>query len=261
MELCLINAQCSSLITYITPRNIRSNSVDRMVKTQRESWPMKKIALLGKGKTGSKVLEFGSQDITVFDSKNPPELEILKKHDVIISFLPGGSFKKYIPLLLESKIPVVTGSTGFEWPKDLNKKLKENNLTWIKSSNFGLGMAIIKSILPLIGKCDSLFDDYALNLHEIHHVNKKDAPSGTALSWKDWIGLDVSITSERKGDEVGTHSLSLVTPFEEISIKHRALDRKIFAQGALWAAEKVMNEKLPFGLIDFQELILRRDLK
>lgn len=222
---------------------------------------MEKIALLGKGKTGGKVFELRPENTTVFDSNNPPTLESLKGHSVIISFLPGEPFKNYIPLLIESRVPVVTGSTGLDWPEDLNKKLCENKLTWIKASNFSLGMALIKSILPSIGKCDSLFDDYNLNINETHHVNKKDAPSGTAISWKDWIGLDVPITSERKGDEIGTHNLSLSTSFEEISIEHRALDRKIFAQGALWAAEKLKNEKLPFGLIEFQDLILRRYLK
>lgn len=218
---------------------------------------MNRIALLGKGKTGGRVIELVKGEITVFDSKNPPTLMALKNHDVIISFLPGGPFKECIPLLLESKIPVVTGSTGLVWPTDLDEKLKVLNITWIKASNFSLGMAIIKSILPYLGKADEIFDDYDLSLNEIHHVHKKDAPSGTALSWKDWIGLDVPITSEREGDEVGTHSLNLTTPFEEITLKHRALDRKIFAQGALWAAEKVMNEKLPCGLIDFQDLIGR----
>jgi 4-hydroxy-tetrahydrodipicolinate reductase len=221
---------------------------------------MNRIALLGRGKTGGRVIELVKGEITVFDSKNPPTLMALKNHDVIISFLPGRPFKEYIPLLLESKIPVVTGSTGLVWPTDLDEKLKVLNITWIKASNFSLGMAIIKSILPYLGKADEIFDDYDLSLNEIHHVHKKDAPSGTALSWKDWIGLDIPITSEREGDEVGTHSLNLKTPFEEITLKHRALDRKIFAQGALWAAEKVINEDLPSGLIDFQELIIGRNL-
>jgi len=219
---------------------------------------MKKIALLGKGKTGSKVLELCPGNITVFDSNNPPTLEALKKHDVIISFLPGMPFKEYLPLLLESRVPVITGSTGFTWPKDIDHKLKREKLTWIKASNFSLGMAIIKGMLSVMGKCDSLFDDFSLTLNEIHHENKKDAPSGTALSMRDWLGIDAPISSERIGDEVGTHSLNLLTPFEQIFVEHRALDRKIFAQGALWAAEKAMTEKLPHGLIDFQELILQR---
>ncbi|TDJ06468.1 MAG: hypothetical protein E2O68_04870 [Deltaproteobacteria bacterium] len=222
---------------------------------------MKNIALLGKGKTGGRVLELSSDNITVFDRSNPPTLQTLKNHDVIISFLPGKPFESYLPLLMESKIPVITGSTGFDWPKDLDQKLKNEKLTWVAASNFSLGMAIIKGMLAVVGKCDSLFDDYSLKLSEIHHTDKKDAPSGTALSWEKWLGLKVPITSTRMGDEVGTHSLDLSTPFEEISIQHKATDRKIFAQGALWAAEKVLKEKLPYGLIDFQELILQRILK
>lgn len=219
------------------------------------------IALLGKGKTGGRVLELRPKAITYFDSKNPPNLQSLKGHQAVISFLPGKPFKDYIPLLVESKIPVITGSTGFEWPSEMDKILKEKKLTWIKASNFGLGMGMIRALLEVVRKSESLFDEYSLKLNEIHHENKKDAPSGTAISMKEWLNLDVPISSERVGDEVGTHGLKLNTPYEQIYIEHQALDRKIFAQGALWAAEKVINEKLPYGLIDFQDLILKRILK
>lgn len=87
-----------------------------------------KIALLGKGKTGGKVLELlveGNIPHTVFDSKNQPTLENLKGHDVVISFLSGEVFKEYMPLLLDSTLPVVTGSTGMQRPSDFDKKLKE----------------------------------------------------------------------------------------------------------------------------------------
>ena len=88
-----------------------------------------KIALLGKGKTGGKVLEIlQEQKIphTVFDSKNIPTLEKLKGHDVIISFFSGEVFGDYVPLLIESRIPVVTGSTGYKWPAQFNEKLIDN---------------------------------------------------------------------------------------------------------------------------------------
>ena len=72
-----------------------------------------KIALLGKGKTGSKILELNSE-VTAFDRSNIPTFEKLINFDVIISFLPGEVFSELIPVLLETKKPVVTGSTGFQ---------------------------------------------------------------------------------------------------------------------------------------------------
>ena len=82
---------------------------------------MTKIALLGRGKTGSKVLEVNSQNsITVFHRENPPTYEKLKDHDVILSFLPGDAFLEMIPLLVETQKPVVTGSTGLSWPLGLH---------------------------------------------------------------------------------------------------------------------------------------------
>lgn len=213
-----------------------------------------KIALLGKGKTGSKVLELFPL-ATVFDSKNPPSLTKLKGHDVIISFLPGEIFKKLIPLLIKSKIPVIVGSTGFEFPKNFNEKLKDNKVLWIKSSNFALGMVLIRPMIESLSKINKLTKDFSFSLSEIHHTKKLDSPSGTALSWKEWLGMDVAITSQRIGDEMGTHQLTLRTPYEEISLTHKTLDRKIFAQGALLAAELALKTRKK-GLIDFRELFI-----
>jgi 4-hydroxy-tetrahydrodipicolinate reductase len=213
-----------------------------------------KLALLGKGKTGSKVLEL-FPTATVFDSKNPPNLNELKRFDVIISFLPGEVFKKYIPMLLKTKIPLVIGSTGFDFPKNINQKLRENKVLWVKSSNFALGMLLIKPMIEEMGKIEEITDDFSFSLSETHHIKKLDSPSGTALSWKDWLGKDVAIASKREGDELGTHNLTLKTPFEEITLTHRTLDRKIFAQGALIAAKKVLKSKKK-GLLDFRDLFL-----
>ncbi len=213
-----------------------------------------KLALLGKGKTGSKVFEL-FPSATVFDSKNPPQLTTLKGHDVIISFLPGEVFKKFIPLLLKSKIPVIIGSTGLTFPKTLNQKLKDNKVLWVKSSNFALGMLVIKPMIESIAKIGKITDDFSFSLSETHHTKKLDSPSGTALSWKEWLGMDIPIASKRIGDELGTHQIILKTPYEEITLIHKTLDRKIFAQGALLAAKTVLKTKKK-GLLDFRELFL-----
>lgn len=218
-----------------------------------------KIALLGSGKTGSKVAELLQQNPpTIFDSKNRPTLENLQGHDVLISFLPGGPFLEYLPLLIESKIPVVSGSTGLEWPSDLDANLKSNNVTWIWANNFSLGMNLVQQMIQTLSKAEKLFDKYTVDIHETHHIKKVDAPSGTAIKWENWIGEKAQISSERVGDVIGIHELTLKTETEKISIKHDALDRKIFAQGALWSAEKIINDpNIEKGLLKFEDLALK----
>lgn len=221
-----------------------------------------KIALLGKGKTGGKVLELLVQNNiphTVFDSQNHPTLEKLKNHDVVISFLSGEVFKDYLTLLVDSKIPVITGSTGLVWPVNFDQKLKDQNVKWIYATNFSLGMNLIQQMILILKEADSIIKNVHYQMNEIHHTKKLDAPSGTALSWIKWLDHDVDITSERSGDVIGIHELKLITPTEEITLKHEALDRKIFAEGALYAANKITT-LLP-GLHLFQDVVQKELLK
>lgn len=217
---------------------------------------MVKIALLGTGKTGSKVAEVAGEDrITGFDENNPPTLDKLKDCDVVISFLPGPAFAGYIDLLIESRLPVAIGSTGFDWPNDIDKRLRDAEVAWIASSNFALGMNLIRAMIKALSKAPKLFDEYQFNIEEIHHIHKKDSPSGTALTWKEWLGQDVEISAEREGDNPGFHKLTLTTPYEDISIDHQSKDRKIFAQGALWTAERLLKGGVSPGLHQLQEIM------
>lgn len=215
-----------------------------------------KIALLGKGKTGSKVLESKAHQVIAFDSKNPPTFEKLETFDAVISFLPGEAFKSYIPLLVETKLPVVTGSTGFEWPTNLNETLKSKNISWIYATNFSMGVAVVKQMLNKLSTAKDFFPTHQTSIHEVHHTHKKDAPSGTALSMEQWMHEKCTITSDRTGDVIGFHELTFDTGSEKIKLSHEALDRKLFADGAIWAAEYLFKNKTP-GLNSFQEIIER----
>ncbi len=220
-----------------------------------------KIAVLGKGKTGSEVIELLKIQkpivpVTIFDSKNQPTVQKLKGHDVIISFLPGEAFMSILDILLETKIPVVCGSTGFEWPRTLNFKLKDQKIRWIYSSNFSLGMNLVQQMIITLNRAQKVFNEYSFSLHEIHHTKKLDAPSGTALSWKKWLNLPCEITSERSGDVIGFHELTLNTPYESIVLAHDAKSRKIFAEGAIFAAKKLATDPtISYGLNSFQDII------
>ena len=214
-----------------------------------------KIALLGKGKTGSKVLELATTETEVFDRSNAPTFEKLHGFDVIISFLPGEAFSDLIPMLVETKIPVVTGSTGFKWPNMFQETLKSKNISWIYGSNFSLGVVVVKQMIENLNRASTLFSRPQVSIHEVHHTQKKDAPSGTALSMQEWYGQKCEITSERTGDVVGLHTLTFSTGPEKITVTHEALDRKLFAQGALWAAEFIAQKKLSSGLHSFQSVV------
>jgi 4-hydroxy-tetrahydrodipicolinate reductase len=214
-----------------------------------------KLALIGKGKTGGKVLELNSPgvEITVFDRSNAPTFEKLTKCDVILSFLPGDAFAELIPVLLETKKPVVTGSTGFKWPENFDKTLREKNLTWIHATNFSLGVVVLKQLIERLNQVSHLFSEKKLSIHEVHHTKKLDAPSGTALSMKEWLKSDCEVTSERTGDVVGVHTLTLETPSEIIRLEHEAKNRTLFAEGAVWATK--MITKVKPGLHSFQKVV------
>lgn len=218
-----------------------------------------KIALLGAGKTGSKICEI-HQNVAPFDSKTPPSIEALKAADVVVSFLPGEAFVSYLDMLIEAGRPVVTGSTGFEWPENMDKTLKEKKLRWIRAHNFSLGMNVVREMIQKMSYLSDLFEDGEFAIHDIHHVHKKDSPSGTALSWKEWLGKEAEITAERKGDVVGFHSLKFDCQDETITLVHEAKDRSIFARGALWAAKILYGQQesqseLDYGLLDFNEVV------
>ena len=215
-----------------------------------------KIGLLGTGKTGQKVADRHPDTIS-FNSANPPSADKLKDCDVVISFLPGDAFKEYIPLLIESKKFVITGSTGFEWEKSVVNKINNEKITWVKAHNFSLGMNLVKAMIETLSKATSLYPDADFFIHDIHHTKKLDAPSGTALSWEHWLGKKAEISSERIGDVIGYHHLEMKSHLEHIKITHEAQDRGMFAAGALWAAKKIFENKQwqNCGLIDFSTLV------
>lgn len=218
------------------------------------------IALIGAGKTGAHVtaLIHDSESLTIYGRSKPATLDALKSHDVIICFLPPQAFLEYMPMLLQASVPVVTGTTGITWPTDWDKQLQEQNTTWVHGKNFALGMNIMKSLIEILSQAEDLYTNANYQIHEVHHTSKVDAPSGTALAMQSWLNRPADITYERTDDVVGDHQIHLQTPFEEITLSHRALDRSIFAHGALWAARYVLNNDVPKGLVSFETISAQR---
>lgn len=211
-----------------------------------------KFAVIGTGKTGGKVIEVLNNDQVVgpFDSTHKPTAEKLKEADAAILFVPAEAAGELIKPLIEAKIPAAWGTTGYAWPSDLEERLKERKMKWLRASNFSLGMNIIRRCLSIIGQSSYVLDNPQFHIHEIHHKHKQDAPSGTAISWEKWLGKKSEITSERKGDIKGIHELEVKTKTESIWLKHEAHDRKIFAQGAIWAVKQLVQENIEPGFHD-----------
>jgi len=215
-----------------------------------------KIAVIGTGKTGGRVVDLleDHQIVGPFDSKNKPTAKALREADAAVLFVPALAVEEIMEPLMEAGIPAAWGTTGYEWPKDLNARLKEKNIKWLQASNFSLGMNIVRRCLGVIGQSSKVLDQPSFHIHEVHHKHKQDAPSGTALSWQQWLGKEARITSERKGDIKGIHQLEVKTEGESIWLKHQAHDRKIFAEGAIWAAEQLIRDEIESGFHSFSDI-------
>jgi 4-hydroxy-tetrahydrodipicolinate reductase len=204
-----------------------------------------KIAVIGTGKTGGEVIKLLDDDQIVgpFDTGHPPTLDKLKAADAAIVFVPGSAVDDIKEIVLSAEIAAAWGSTGHDWQDDeLDAELKDHGIKWMRASNFSLGMNIVRRCLRIIGQGSGILDDPQFAIHEIHHTGKQDAPSGTALSWEQWLGREATITSERKGDIKGIHRLRMQTASESVELKHEAHNRAVFAKGALWAVHQLMDK-------------------
>ena len=215
---------------------------------------METFAVIGSGKTGSYVVKaLGDRCKAIYGRSRPVVPEEIRDIDAIIAFVPGTAVYSLIPVLLQIGKPVVWGSTGFEWPSDMDEQLKKNGLKWVHGQNFSMGMQVIRRALQAMSNDLSRLDKASVQIKDIHHTEKLDAPSGTALKWQQWLGQEYPIHSERVGDVHGIHELHIETAGEELGVRHQAKDRSIFASGAIWAAEQ-LSEMEENGLLTFEYL-------
>lgn|SRR5690606_23793051 len=230
-----------------------------------------KIALIGYGKMGKAVeaiaMERNHEVVFISSGKESTEdfISGIQQAEVAIEFTGASSALSNILTCFKYKTPVVSGSTG--WLHDYHKAVqacKESNGALVYSSNFSIGVNIffrLNSILAEIMKGR----EYVPEIKEIHHVMKKDAPSGTALSlaeqiiaenpyYKNWSFQpnqnEIKITSERTADVPGTHIVHYRSEIDDIEIIHTAHNRKGFALGAVIAAEFLKGKKGVFGMQD-----------
>jgi 4-hydroxy-tetrahydrodipicolinate reductase len=234
------------------------------------------IILVGYGKMGKAIEEIavtkGHTIILKVDLDNAHELnaENAAKADVAIEFTSPHSAFDNVMKCLELGIPVVCGSTGWLNQFEAARKLcEQKNGTLIYASNYSIGVNLFFEINTQLAKLMSKHPDYDVSMEEIHHTQKKDAPSGTAITLaeqimaavstkKHWVNYastnadELSIISERVDPAPGTHKIKYSSPIDDIEIIHTAHNRKGFAGGAVLAAEYAVQHK---GVLGMKEVL------
>lgn len=233
-----------------------------------------KIALIGYGKMGKAIeavaIQKGHQVVFKIDVANASEFTqtLADKADVAIEFTGPHSAVQNILQCIEFGLPVVSGSTGWleEWT-NVEAACKAKNSTLVYSSNYSIGVNLFFEINKQLAKLMDPYPDYDVSMTEIHHTEKKDAPSGTAISLAEQIlenlgrkhkwtnGAlsnpdEISIRSERIDPAPGTHTVCYRSAIDTIEITHTAHTRQGFAAGAVMAAEFAANKKGIFTMKD-----------
>jgi 4-hydroxy-tetrahydrodipicolinate reductase len=231
-----------------------------------------KIALLGYGKMGKVIeriaLERGHE--IVLRKSSASSFDGLDNADVAIDFSVPSSAVTNISQCLNNGIPVISGTTG--WLEDYNKMVtlcEEKNGAFIYGSNFSLGVNLFFELNNYLAKMMSKFNQYKVTMEEIHHTQKLDAPSGTAISlakgviensnYSNWTlenpnENEILIDAKRIENVPGTHSIFYTSEVDTIEIKHTAHNRDGFALGSIIAAEWIVGKKGVFSMKDVLEL-------
>jgi 4-hydroxy-tetrahydrodipicolinate reductase len=220
-----------------------------------------KLAILGYGKMGKTVEEIAKSrrhDI-VYIAENKIDITELKKAEVAIDFsVPEAAFTN-ITSCLENDVAIVSGTTG--WLDQFEKAVDICNANagkFLYASNFSVGVNMFFELNSYLAKIMANLKEYDVKLKEIHHLEKKDFPSGTAISlaeqiientsYKSWAhppndeNQSIGIEAEREKGVFGFHDVTYDSLIDTISISHNAKSRKGFAHGAVIAAEWILNQ-------------------
>lgn len=227
-----------------------------------------RIALVGYGKMGKIIDEIAQKrgHEVVARLKETPTADNLNNPDVVIEFSNPEAAYQNIKNCLELGIPVICGTTGWLDKKDeIETYAVEKNTAFLYGSNFSLGVNLFFALNERLAKMMSPFPEYNVQLEEIHHIHKLDAPSGTAITlaegviensgfeaWKleETKGKELGIFAIRENEVPGTHSVYYRSEVDEIEIKHTAFNRNGFALGAVVASEWINDKKGVFTMND-----------
>jgi 4-hydroxy-tetrahydrodipicolinate reductase len=243
------------------------------------------IALLGYGKMGriiEKIATDRKHDIVLkidFYNQHDLTLENLKNADVVIEFSTPGSVLSNIMLCFDAGVPVIVGTTGwYENLPEVKRECLQGNHTMLYASNFSIGVNIFFHINKKLARLMNNYPYYDVQVEEIHHMQKLDSPSGTAItiaegiiqnldSKKEWVNIlssegDDAASDSVKNDQLliesfrienvpGTHTVIYDSEVDMIEFKHTAHNRNGFALGAVLAAEWIQGKK---GFFSVEEM-------
>ncbi len=233
-----------------------------------------KIALIGYGKMGKAIEEIaiqrGHEVIIRIGTANRHEMtkENLQRADAIIEFTRPEAARENVYDCLDAGVPTVCGTTG--WNDGLaGAKLKalEHKTAFLWASNFSVGVNIFFEVNKLLASLMNTQPDYEISIEETHHTQKKDAPSGTAITLAEQIIDNIDrkehwakestndpkqfpIIAHRIDNIPGTHKITYHSPIDDIEIIHTAHNRQGFALGAVLAAEFIAGKKGVFEMKD-----------
>jgi len=227
-----------------------------------------RIALFGYGKMGVEIekiaIDRGHTITAIVNRKKTKEQISVDEIDVVIEFTTPESAKENSEFCLSNNLPVVIGTTGwYQHLDELSKLCEVEKGLLLHATNFSLGVNVFFAINSYLAKIMNRYQDYKAAITEIHHTQKLDAPSGTAISiaeqiisnhsgYTSWENVKksqinaaavLSIASERLPDVPGTHEVVYQNEIDTIEIKHIAHNRKGFALGSVIAAEWLFEQK------------------
>ena len=232
------------------------------------------IALIGYGKMGKAIetvaVERGHTVNLKIDISNLDQFTTanLQQCDVAIEFTGPETAAENITLCLNAGVPVICGSTGWLHQLETVTQLcKEVDGALLYASNFSIGVNLFFELNEHLATLMNNYPAYDVSIEEIHHTQKKDAPSGTAISIADqlleinsykkkWVNQvaaipeELSIISKRIDPAAGTHSVKYSSAIDDIEIIHTAHNRQGFATGAVLAAEFIRHKKGIYGMKD-----------
>lgn len=233
-----------------------------------------KIALIGYGKMGKTIeriaIERGHEIVSIIDVENLNDFEsdAFKSADVAIEFtIPQVALSNY-RRAFASGVAVVSGTTG--WTEELptlKAEIEANGSTLFWTSNFSMGVNIFMAVNKYLAKIMNQFSDYNVEMTEVHHTQKLDAPSGTAITLAEGIlenldrksawskeaetnTTDIAIKSIREGLVPGIHTIRYDSNVDFIEIRHELKNRESLALGAVVAAEFTAGKKGYLGMED-----------
>jgi 4-hydroxy-tetrahydrodipicolinate reductase len=220
------------------------------------------LLVLGKGKTGSLVIEIAKargHNVRAYDEFDNVHASMLTREnlrdvDVVVDFTtPATVVENVTACVLAGKNIVVRTTGWYDHMASLRELVDKSGTGFLWGANFSVGVNLFFEIARTAAA--ALKQGYTGHITECHHVQKKDAPSGTAVKLADVVeeacGKKLEISSIREGDVVGMHMLTLDSPADTITLKHDAKSRRGFAEGAVRAAEWLKGKR---GFYDFKDV-------